>query len=153
MPFIPDNHIYIGDSYGSLYKYSFEGELLGKLDLGVGVTSRLSGNNYLLSVLADNGILYLIDLKNLTLINQIIIDEIVDTGLYIYKSPLLHDDKIFIGTDDGEMIIINIEEAVLEERIKISDSSIGTTIFSNSDVFFISSIEGEIFRLEKVSVY
>ena len=162
-------YILPGESYtnflllnNNIYTYVKENnipKILQILDKGI------RGNEWVLKqeVIADlfmyNKNVIGVDVKgNLFLLNT-------DTGSYgdIYKiisseistrdwrnlSPLIYSDKLYIGTDKGEVLVYNLGKNMIEEIIHIANESFFTQPVIIKDIVYIISNNGSIYKIFK----
>ena len=148
-PVYIENNIYTGDKSGVIYKISNDtGILNGKKQLPAGLTSRLTKYNNTLYALTNDGILYKINPDNLFFEKIQKIDSNPSVSLYVYKFPIFKENFLIIGTNQGNINIIDLDTNKIRYRIKLSDSPIISHSHSSKDAYFVGTNEGDIFLLE-----
>lgn len=145
--FVKEN-IFGIDIFGNLYKLSFDGKLLQKAIISNGITSNLSKHNNNIFTIANDGYLYSINIDTLEKIKIFKVDEPTDNYDYIYKQPFIFNDKLFIGTDNGKVIIYDLASKKIEEIIKLSGSKISSSVYYTKNNYCTGTNAGEIFLIK-----
>lgn len=148
-PVLFNNAIFIADKKGVIYKISLDGKLIEKATLPTGAVSNINPGENHLYILANNGIIYLINYNDLNVKKLFKGDEKFDDYIYLFKRPIEYDNKILIGTDKGEIIVYDLEKNTILDRVKISNSPISTPIYQLSpDTFFAGTENGNVFLIK-----
>ena len=75
------------------------------------------------------------------------VDKIADTASYIYKSPLIKQKKLFFGTEQGNIMIIDLINNSIEKNLKIVNSASSCSLSLFNENIISGHKDGEIFLL------
>ena len=148
--FVNEN-IFISDRSGTIYRISLSGELINKTNLPDGITSRLIAFNDSIYTLANDGIFYKINIPSLTISKLFEVDKKPDVLTYLFKSPSLYNNKLFIGTNKGNIIIYDLINEKIEKIIELQSSSISSSVYYSKDTYFVGTKDGEIYLFQHQS--
>ena len=146
--FYAKDSLFIGDNSGMIYKLSINGKFIKNVKMPEPVISNLCEWQNNIFVLVNDGYLYKIDINSLNVTKLFKVDNEPVASTYLFKSPTVIKNKLFIGTDKGDVIVYDIVKQKIENTIKLSDSSISSSVYCFGDYFFIGNEIGEVFLLE-----
>ncbi|MCK4796681.1 MAG: FecR domain-containing protein, partial [Spirochaetes bacterium] len=147
-PILVNENIFITNNAKTIYKISVNGKILKKSILPQVITSRLIGKDKELFALANDGYIYNINTESLIYTKMFKVDEDPDISGYLFKYPAVSNNKLIIGTDNGEIIIYNLKSQQIENKLMLSTSPISTSISYSGKSFFTGTKDGEVFLLK-----
>ncbi len=140
--------IYVTGYNGNIYKIDYDGNILNQANISNGFISQPVIYNNSIFILSNDGNIVEVSLSNLEIIKNIKIDNNPDPDIYIYKSVIINDKYIIIGSDTGEIIIYNINDATIEKTFNTNSESINASVGFYNDKYFIGNESGDIFLIE-----
>jgi len=145
-----DGFLYICDTAGMVYKISLTGEIKKRSILPEAVTARMAVYKTGLYALANDGWLYRIDTKLLTVKKLFQVDDKPDKSIYLFKAPFIKDNRLLIGTDRGTLLAHNFTDGKTTEiQLGKSGVPVTSTICQQSDAsWLIGDKEGNTFLIE-----
>ena len=77
------------------------------------------------------------------------VDKDPNLSHYLFKEPSLHNKKVFIGTDSGDIIIYDLINNI-EIKIKASNNAVISKVHNYNNSYYFGTEDGRIFILNKV---
>lgn len=147
MPIVDDSVVYVVSSKGNIAALSRnDGQVLWKRALSsfLGMTS----NDDTLFITHNTGVIYALS---------------KETGKVLWRNadlkgrdtsrPFVFNENLIVSDYQGYLHFLNIKTGSIESRIKLSDSLLSYPLYdSNNESFWISSIEGDLFHVGKLSI-
>jgi hypothetical protein len=149
-PVYDDSCIYTGDTAGNLYKFSGDLGLLAKIKLSGSIDSIVTGEGGFIYAFTGNGKLYALSRNNCTIVSVMDVDSTVKPDIYFYKSPAIIKGKLYIGTDEGKLLIIDATYNAVEEEVDFSTSGTSCPFVAFGEAFLAGTIDGEIVQINKI---
>lgn len=122
------NHIYQSDIAGTIYKITNEGTIAATATLPAELTSELITYRKDIIIQANDGYIYSLNSKTMNYTRLFKADDTPDKDLNLYKSATIHGNSLFIGNNEGDVIIYNLLDNKQQAKIKVSDSAITTSV-------------------------
>ena len=142
-----NNTIINATSSGILYFIDTNGKIKNTINVKKSITSDLTFSRDTIFFLTDDGFLNKIALRDNQVTEILKIDNEPDLTHYLYKKPLIDKNKLILGNNNGELIILNLTNQKITEQIKISDSPVSCTILPYKNQYLIGTANGSIFAL------
>ncbi|MBN1699085.1 MAG: FecR domain-containing protein [Spirochaetales bacterium] len=140
--------VFFGDNGGLLYILDENLKEIKTASLPGGIASISGRDNGSCFIFTMAGDLFLMETHAFTVRHFISIDSRPDPNGYYYKRPLFSDGLLLIGTDKGEVIIIDTETKTIEKRLPVSGSPIRCSLSEFGDSFLAGTASGEVFLIQ-----
>jgi hypothetical protein len=147
-PILADGDIIAGDGSGMICRLTPGLEAVSSLALDSGVAALVPVANGRFIALSENGIMYIIFSLDLTIKQEIKIDTNPDSMLYSFKKPVLIGTSIFIGTNEGLILIVDTESGNTRDTLDLGRGAVSCSVYRAGDVLFTGTGRGDIFLLE-----
>ena len=131
----------------AIYQFSTNGELINKFDFENGIASNLTIYKDNLYFVSSDGKITQLNIKNAKFNTIYSLEKQSSIEYYLFKNMSIIDEKIYIGNLNGELAIYNLNTNE-DQKIKISNSQITTTILYKGNYFYVGTKNGEIFKLK-----
>ncbi|MBN1698562.1 MAG: FecR domain-containing protein [Spirochaetales bacterium] len=141
-------YIIAGDNGGTVTKSTSDLEKTADVQLETGIASLAVWRDEYIYAVTVNGKLYRIRFNGMTEAGKITIDKIPDPGIYLYKRPVLIENDILIGTDGGEIAVVDCVDMTVRGMKKISGDPASCPVFLWDDYCYTGTKNGTIFRIE-----
>ncbi len=148
---ILSNSIFITGYNGNIYKLDYDGNILSQANLASGFISKPVIYNDKLYILSNDGNLIEVSINNLRIIQNIKIDNDPEPEIYIYKSVVINNKYLLIGSNTGDIIIYNLDTGELEKTFNTGIAINASANFYDNK-YFIGNDSGEIYLVELAEV-
>jgi outer membrane protein assembly factor BamB len=147
-PIVVKDNVFTGDSHGTIYKLTENLEPVKTVDLNARISSIVAGTDDWFFALTSGGTLYMIDIMTLDVRKKIIVDNKSDSGIYLFKHPVVIQEALLIGTGNGSLMTIDPITGDVVKNIKIVDTAVSCSIYATEKKLFTGTVSGAIVMLE-----